>query len=1094
MAVAIKSGQTGSAQSGSASTSISVSLPSAPTSGNLLVFCMAGDKNTGVLTLSGFTKLYELLSSSVSLYIYYKVSDGSETTINPSWASSSAAGNTCWYAELEDTAVSGSTWQVTAQASNITDETTVTSKATGTTGTKPNDGLGVAVATIDSSQSVTTVNAWGNSYNTRHSATGAGGRGGVFIADKAETSGGTTSSTFNYSGTADQVSAAIGVFTKVSGATHSVSVGQWRWYTDEATDGAMVPLANENTAPTIQSWMIQDGILRLRLQLSETGGAGGSGAVSVQYSGGGAYQTLEPQTPASGREGWWFRYANGKATDGGTVGSQLLSGSTVSGKYIETDGPTITVGANEKVECDVAVKVHWPPPGRTINFQILYAGSSIGTLSFVTGLRPFSVVALDGDSAQKTSREVRFTAWERIFWDDINDRWWCFTVQFNTPTVLRSYWWTRAGQWQAGPTMTFTDPGHQSRHAVTFRKLDTNTWVVYAHYGDSSSTRRFARGTITSSGLAWGSEQSLTQTSDRHRAVGVDDGGFVWIAGTTAATGLWVRRATSADSVSAWEAALSISDTAVASGDVLAVIGLASNRCLILWRPTGANTAIKYAICTSTTVVTTGNATATTTTNTEDWGVTRKGGFVYLLHSDSESAGGNWVLRVFDETGETWATGTSPAVSGQVTSHDGIALTAHGDDLFAFGTFLGSGGGQDRIIRYKRYTGPGASGSWGTLTTLTDAGGRGNSDHVAAPRQSGDGQIVVLSAFNDDDVTSNARTLEFWPLTPDRTSETTPLRGIFYYPWFTGGNPTFPGAWDQGDPPFTQFHPNRGYYECDDDTLVDGHIGDILYGLCDFAIASWWGPGSREDGVAPRLFNRSLGTALKWCMYHEAEGNTVGIDKSEQSPDPSAHAIASDLNHIWSFYAHHPNYLWVGGNPVVFVYGDAGDGTQAASERPTQRWADGVAAAAHAFFYVLKVWSGYTGETPQPDGWHQYGPSSAVDRQAGFSETLSPGYWFAQSAAALLDRLSDATWRSNITTMIGHGDPFQLITSFNEWGEGHSVESADGNSGRDYTGSGWSTGSGRGLYLDGLNNPEGADVLSSAGGIARPTRLLPTNP
>lgn len=214
----------GTASSAAASTSITVSLASAPATGSLLLLAMAGDKNTGVLTLTGWTKLYELLSTSVSLYYYYKVSDGSETSISPSWAAASTAGNMAWYGNLDDSLVTGSSWVVSGQASSITDETTVSTKTTGTTGTLSADGLGVAVAAVDSSQSITTVGAWGNSYSARYAGTGGGGRGGVFVGEKSETSGATTSSSFSYTGTADQVSAAIGVWTKqASGTNASVS-------------------------------------------------------------------------------------------------------------------------------------------------------------------------------------------------------------------------------------------------------------------------------------------------------------------------------------------------------------------------------------------------------------------------------------------------------------------------------------------------------------------------------------------------------------------------------------------------------------------------------------------------------------------------------------------------------------------------------------------------------------------------------------------------------------------------------------------------------------------------------------------------------
>lgn len=204
------------ASSAAASTSVTCTLASAPTAGNLLVFAMGGDKNTGALTLAGFTQVAELLSTSVSLYLYWKVSDGTETSISPSWATSSAVGNMAWYGEYEDTAVAGSSWQVSGSASHITDEVAATSWATGTTGAASADGLGIAAAAVDSSQNVT-VPVWSNSYTNRYDGTGGAGRGAIFVAEHAEAASATASSTFSYTlGTVDQISAAIAVFTKVA--------------------------------------------------------------------------------------------------------------------------------------------------------------------------------------------------------------------------------------------------------------------------------------------------------------------------------------------------------------------------------------------------------------------------------------------------------------------------------------------------------------------------------------------------------------------------------------------------------------------------------------------------------------------------------------------------------------------------------------------------------------------------------------------------------------------------------------------------------------------------------------------------------------
>jgi hypothetical protein len=62
-------------------------------------------------------------------------------------------------------------------------------------------------------------------------------------------------------------------------------------------------------------------------------------------------------------------------------------------------------------------------------------------------------------------------------------------------------------------------------------------------------------------------------------------------------------------------------------------------------------------------------------------------------------------------------------------------------------------------------------------------------------------------------------------------------------------------------------------------------------------------------------------------------------------------------------------------------------------------------------------------------------------RQPGYSFTISPGTYKANETTPRLAR--DLTrWNQNIKDMVAPGAPFQLTTTFNEWGEGTSVESA----------------------------------------------------
>jgi hypothetical protein len=105
-------------------------------------------------------------------------------------------------------------------------------------------------------------------------------------------------------------------------------------------------------------------------------------------------------------------------------------------------------------------------------------------------------------------------------------------------------------------------------------------------------------------------------------------------------------------------------------------------------------------------------------------------------------------------------------------------------------------------------------------------------------------------------------------------------------------------------------------------------------------------------------------------------------------------------------------------------------------------------------FIVLKVFPGYRDCPRQPNSWHQYSPAVAADHQEGYSYAISPGFWKKGDSVRLARDL--IRWRRNVRAMVASRARWQLITTFNEWGEGTSVESA-----RE-----WRTSSGYGAYLD----------------------------
>jgi hypothetical protein len=156
----------------------------------------------------------------------------------------------------------------------------------------------------------------------------------------------------------------------------------------------------------------------------------------------------------------------------------------------------------------------------------------------------------------------------------------------------------------------------------------------------------------------------------------------------------------------------------------------------------------------------------------------------------------------------------------------------------------------------------------------------------------------------------------------------------------------------------------------------------------------------------------------------------------------------------------HECYAHIDGKPVVFVYTK---GSEDNTEEFMKKWADAVDGK---WYYVLKVFGGYKDMKYQPSSWHQYGPSTRIHKHEDSTRQLvsiniSPGFKHADpNKTTFLERASEDLWTDLVKEMVGSGVNWQLITSYNEWGEGTSVESALE----------WQTESGYGMYLDVLHN------------------------
>jgi fibronectin type 3 domain-containing protein len=291
----------------------------------------------------------------------------------------------------------------------------------------------------------------------------------------------------------------------------------------------------------------------------------------------------------------------------------------------------------------------------------------------------------------------------------------------------------------------------------------------------------------------------------------------------------------------------------------------------------------------------------------------------------------------------------------------------------------------------------------------------------------GDGTYTLrITSPNADgaDFTSREGTLAARPLLtvtvgtpsapPNDVQPSFPIEAAFYYPWY-------PESWTQsGVSPFTDYHPSLGYY--DTSAVAATHVQQMSDAHIEAGIASWWGPGSTTDGRIPTLLNAASGTPFRWALYYELESTS----------DPPVAQLDAALDYIAAAYGSNPTYLRVNGKPVLFVYADDNDGCEMAT-----RWAE---ANAGRFYLSLKVFSGYAACSSQPNTWHQYAPAVAETDMAPYAITISPGFDLYGEAPRL--QRDAARWSANVRNLYASSDPWHLIATFNEWGEGTAIESA----------------------------------------------------
>lgn len=244
----------------------------AATAGNLLVVMLAGDKNTGTLTVTdnidtaagAWTETVEVPGASVSRYMAWKVAKGGETTVTVTTSAASTTGNTGRLMEISQAGAAA--WAAVAISNPAYNDTPVGSRSTGTTDTAEYEGIGIAINCVDSQNTMTGTLSWTNGYVARSVPTNPAGSGGgnaaCFTATKGVDANTTTETTFATTAGTDNMSAALVVFARQVSAGPTVPTVNAGADASVGTGGTFTRTATESdggAAITSRAWTIVSG-------------------------------------------------------------------------------------------------------------------------------------------------------------------------------------------------------------------------------------------------------------------------------------------------------------------------------------------------------------------------------------------------------------------------------------------------------------------------------------------------------------------------------------------------------------------------------------------------------------------------------------------------------------------------------------------------------------------------------------------------------------------------------------------------------------------------------------------------------------------
>ncbi len=230
--------------------------------------------------------------------------------------------------------------------------------------------------------------------------------------------------------------------------------------------------------------------------------------------------------------------------------------------------------------------------------------------------------------------------------------------------------------------------------------------------------------------------------------------------------------------------------------------------------------------------------------------------------------------------------------------------------------------------------------------------------------------------------------------------------------------------WNLGYPESSTGHytPTSQPYSSDDADLIGRQARQMQVAGVQVGIVEWAGQGTHSEATRlPAALTAAASTNLRVTISYGPEA----------AGDPSAAQIDADLTALGSSLSSDA-WLHIDGKPVVFVPGSATDGCAT-----IDRWA---ATTARSSTYLVEQWfSGAESCPNQPDDWYVADPTAHATEHLPYSYSISPGYWPAGDATPGFAR-DAAQWHHDLVAMASSPARWHIITSFNDFADGSSIE------------------------------------------------------